>query len=149
MHICVSKLSIIGSDNSLSSGRCQANTWTNDGILLIWPVGTNFGDQNLFVFVHEYAFEYVIWKMASICFSINVFKRPLEIMYTDWRIVTLGGGYWTKDFPSAIPQFIVVFKTLPVVHKQLHPTLHNGCDYLFVLGLKLITWIDFNPSTNK
>ena len=31
-HICVSKLTIIGSDNSLSSGR-QAIIWTNAGIL--------------------------------------------------------------------------------------------------------------------
>ena len=31
MHICVNKLTIIGSDK----GRRQAITWTNDGILLI------------------------------------------------------------------------------------------------------------------
>ena len=33
-HICVSKLTIIGSDNGLSPGRRQANIWTNAGILL-------------------------------------------------------------------------------------------------------------------
>ena len=35
MHICVSKLNIIGSDNGLSPGRRQAIIWTNAGILLI------------------------------------------------------------------------------------------------------------------
>ena len=35
MHMCVSRLTIIGSDNDLSPGRCQAITWTNAGILLI------------------------------------------------------------------------------------------------------------------
>ena len=43
-HICVSKLTIIGSDNGLSPGRRQSITWTNDGILLIRPIGTNFSE---------------------------------------------------------------------------------------------------------
>ena len=41
-HICVSKLTIIDSDNGLSPGRRQAIIWTNAGILLIRPSGTNF-----------------------------------------------------------------------------------------------------------
>ena len=40
--ICVSTLTVIGSDNGLSPGRCQAIILTNDGILLIGPLGTNF-----------------------------------------------------------------------------------------------------------
>ena len=43
-HICVNKLTIIGSDNGLSPGRRQAIIWTNDWILLIGPLGTNFSD---------------------------------------------------------------------------------------------------------
>ena len=34
-HICISKLTIIGLNNGLSPGRCQAIIWTNAGILLI------------------------------------------------------------------------------------------------------------------
>ena len=44
MHICVNKLTIIGSDNGLSPGRRQAIIWTNAGILLIGPLGTNFSE---------------------------------------------------------------------------------------------------------
>ena len=44
MHICVSELTIIGSDNGLSPGRCQAIIRTNAGILLIGPLGTNFNE---------------------------------------------------------------------------------------------------------
>ena len=40
-HICVSKLTFIGSDNGLSPDRRQAIIWTNDGILLIGPLETN------------------------------------------------------------------------------------------------------------
>ena len=44
MHICVGKLTTIGSDNGLSPGRRQAIIWTNAGILLIWPLETNFSE---------------------------------------------------------------------------------------------------------
>ena len=40
-HICVSKLSW---DNGLSCGRRQAIITTNDGILLIWRLGTQFSE---------------------------------------------------------------------------------------------------------
>ena len=44
MHICVSKLTIIASDNGFSPGRRQAIIRTYAGILLIGPQGTNFND---------------------------------------------------------------------------------------------------------
>ena len=43
-HICVGNLTIIGSDNRLSPGQHQAIIWTNAGILLIGPSGTNFSE---------------------------------------------------------------------------------------------------------
>ena len=43
-HICVSKLTIIGSDNGLSPGRRQAIVWTNAGILLIQALGTKVSE---------------------------------------------------------------------------------------------------------
>ena len=43
-HICVNKLASIVSDNGLSPGRRQAIIWTNAGILLIGPLGTNFSE---------------------------------------------------------------------------------------------------------
>ena len=44
-HICIVKLTIIGSDNGLSPGWRQAIIWTNAGILLIGPLGTNFSEN--------------------------------------------------------------------------------------------------------
>ena len=43
-HTSVSNLSTIGQVNGLSPGRRQAITRTNAGILLIWPLGTNFSE---------------------------------------------------------------------------------------------------------
>ena len=42
--MCFNKLTIIGSDNGMLSGRRQAIIWTNAGILLIGPLGTNFSE---------------------------------------------------------------------------------------------------------
>ena len=43
-HICINKVTIIGSDSGLSPGRRQAIIWTNTGILLIGPLGINFSE---------------------------------------------------------------------------------------------------------
>ena len=43
-HICVGKLTIIGSDNGLLPDRRQAIIWNNAGILSIGPLGTNLSE---------------------------------------------------------------------------------------------------------
>ena len=43
-HICMGKLTIIGSDNGLLPGLCQAIIWINAGILSIAPIGTIFNE---------------------------------------------------------------------------------------------------------
>ena len=59
IHICVSELTTIDSDNGLSPIRRQAIIWINAGILLIEPLRrTNFIQENVF--------ENVVWKMAFI-----------------------------------------------------------------------------------
>ena len=78
-HICVNKLIIIGSDNGLSPGRRQAIIWTNAGILLIGPLGTNFNE--IFIEIHTFSFKKMHLKMSSgkrrpFCLGLNV-----SIMY--------------------------------------------------------------------
>ena len=74
-HICVSKPTIIGSDNGLSPGRRQAIIWTNAGILLIGPIGLNVS-ENL-IEIRTFLFMKMLWKMSSgkwrpFCLGINV-----------------------------------------------------------------------------
>ena len=69
MHIYISELTIIGSDNGLSPGRRQAIIWNNAGLLLIEPLGTNFSEISIWIqniFIQENALEHVICKMVSI-----------------------------------------------------------------------------------
>ena len=62
-HICVSKLTIIGSDNGLWPGRRQAINWTNAGILLIEPLGTNFSE--ILIGIQTFSFKKMHMKMSS------------------------------------------------------------------------------------
>ena len=62
-HICVSKLTIIGSDNGLSPGRRHAIIWTNTGILFIEPLGTNFSD--IFIEIYTFSLKKMHLKMSS------------------------------------------------------------------------------------
>ena len=77
MHICVSKLTIIGSDNGLSPGRRQAIIWANAGILLIGPLGTNLSEILIEIYtfsLKKNAFENVVWEMAAILFRPQCVK---------------------------------------------------------------------------
>ena len=67
-HKCISKLTINGSNNGLSPGRCQAIIWTNAGILSIGPWGTNLSEILIGIFIQENASENVVWEMLSIFF---------------------------------------------------------------------------------
>ena len=81
-HICVSKLTIIGSDNGLSRGRRQAIIWTNAGILLIRPLGTNFNE--MLVTILTFSFMKMGLKVSSakwrpFCLGLNVLMCDISL----------------------------------------------------------------------
>ena len=74
-HICVSRRTIIASDNGLSPGRRQAIIWTNAGILLIRNLGTNFGE--ILIEIITFSFKKMRLKVSSakrrpFCLGLNV-----------------------------------------------------------------------------
>ena len=74
-HICVGKLTIIGSDNGLSPDQHKAIIWTNAGILLIGPFGTNFSD--ILIEFLTFSFKKMRLKVSSakwrpFCLGLNV-----------------------------------------------------------------------------
>ena len=84
-HICVSKLTIIGSDDGLSPDRHQAIMLTNAGILLIGPLGTNFSE--ILIKIHAFSFKKMHLKMSSgkwrpFCLGLHVLNpnKPLSIL---------------------------------------------------------------------
>ena len=81
-HICVSKITIIGSDNGLSPGRRQAIIWINAGILLIWNLGTNFNE--ILSEIHTFSFKKMHFEMSS----------------AQWRLFSIGLNVLTLSAKS-------------------------------------------------
>ena len=74
-HICVDKLTIIGSDNGLSPEQRQAIIWTNAGIFLIRLLGTNFSE--ILIEIQTFSFKKMHLKISSakwrpFCLRLNV-----------------------------------------------------------------------------
>ena len=89
-NICISKLTIIGFDNGLSTDRRQAIIWTNAGMLLIGPLGTNFSEIS--IEIHIFSFKEMHLKMLSgnwqpSCLGLSVLT-PLS-MYALYANMTL------------------------------------------------------------
>ena len=83
-HICVVKLTIIGSDNGLWPGRRQAIIWTNAEILLNGPLGTNFIE--ILIGIQTFSFKKIHLKMSSgkwqtSCLGLNVLSASQVYPY--------------------------------------------------------------------
>ena len=76
-HICVSKLTNIGSNNGLSPSRRQAIIWTNAGTLSIGPLGMNFSE--IVIEIDTFSFKKLCLKMSAkwwpSCLGLNVLKE--------------------------------------------------------------------------
>ena len=86
-HVCVGKLTLIGSDNSLSPERRQAIIWTNARILLIGPLGTNF--SGILIEIHTFSMKKMRLKMSSakccsFCHGLNVLTILDDILLSRW-----------------------------------------------------------------
>ena len=89
-HICVSKLTSIGSDNGLSPGRHQAIIWTNAGILLIGPLGKNFSE--ILIEISTFSFNKMHLKMSSAKWrlfrlGLNELKRNINLRAVELKNV--------------------------------------------------------------
>ena len=67
-------------------------TWTNDVLLLIWPLETNVSEMRTTFFIHENGFENVVWEMAAILFK----------------------GRWVTDFDNSILRTYSLFNRLEI-----------------------------------
>ena len=113
-HICISKLTIIDSDNGLSPGQCQAIIRTNAGILSIRTMGTNFSE--ILSKIHTFSFKKVHLKMSSgklgpFCVGLHVLREHRAngghqtmgvASNTFCCFAVLCCGYTLTDFPISI-----------------------------------------------
>ena len=134
-HIFVSKLPIIGSNNSLSSRRRQAIMWTNAGILLIGPLRTNFNEilimPTLLPLVEHQVVIMTTWdaammtKLPSKWFSISNKKQTLsDKVNSQWFTV-----FFSKVHPKMRPIDSVNWQYFTVIFSHV-------CNRLYVYHLK-------------
>ena len=105
MHTCISKLIIIGSDNGLSPGWCQADIWTNAGILLIGHSWTNFSE--ILIKIHTFSFRKMHFIMSfekwqQFCLCLNVLILMEMVYFVNHQFNPKGGSITasiSKGFP--------------------------------------------------
>ena len=128
-HICVSKITIIGSDNGLAPGRRQAIIWTNVVILLIEPLGTNFSE--ILIAIHIFSLQKMHMNMSSgkwrpFCLDLNVL--------THW-----GRDKWPPYFADNI--FIYFYsKKIYEFRLKVQKFFAKGPIYTIATLLQIIAW---------
>ena len=102
-HICVIKLTTIGSDNVLSPGRRKAIIWTRCWTIVKldlrkkpqWNI-----KRNPYILIQENAFENVVWKMSAILSRPQCvqWQKPHRSMCAIPRVDT--GGKWVEGMTT-------------------------------------------------
>ena len=116
--ICVSILTITGSDNGLSPGRRETIIWTDDGIALIGALGSKLQwnlNRNLYSFIQENEFVNVIWKLAVTFFRPQYVNNFIRVTKSNFSI-------------PLIRRFCRIIKTLHRVYVWHGRSTHLGCD---------------------
>ena len=103
MHICISKLTIIGSDNGLSPGHRQTIIWTNARILFIGSFGTKFSE--ILIEIVSFSLKKMHLKISSakwrpICLGLNGHIFPM--LHMSWQMQHWGNAKYMghTSFPS-------------------------------------------------
>ena len=119
MHICISNLIIIGSDNGLAPGRCQAIIWSNDGILLIGTLGSKFSE--IASKIHTFSFKKMNLKMSFA--KWHPFHHHLNLLNSNITIA-----------PTPAKQRCQVWAKLPHDRQQ-----NVQCEYFTMPGTESLT----------
>ena len=150
-HICVSDLTIIGSDNGLSPGRRQAIIKTNAGILLIRPLGTNFSEILIEIII--FSFKKMRLKVSSakrrpFCLGLNV----LNSWEKQGTCHHLQGWIRTGDKPLSEPTMVRLATNIwsygVPAHKSSYMSHLSGqqiCSYLWWRQFGLLFLAEIMP----
>ena len=120
-HICVDKLTTIGSDNGLSPGRGQAIIWTNAGILLIGPLGANFNE--ILIGIQTFSFKKMYLKTSSanwipFCVGLSVLSHNWKYSKTVFTYKCDGG---TGNISKKTRSGSVLLMPRPLCHHHWQP----------------------------
>ena len=92
MHICVSNLTIISSNNGLSPDWHQDIIWSNTGMLLIGPSGTNFSVIQNEIYTFALKKMHLILSSAKrqpFCLGLNMLNAGSAYILNSISVVTV------------------------------------------------------------
>ena len=144
-YICISKLTIIGSDNGLSPGRRQTIIWINVGILFIGTIGTNFSET--LIEIYTFSFEKMPLKMLSgkwqpFCLGLNVLIHVVQHTIPTRSLHCIRTRADTKFIKSQnwFPNVSVV-----------RTAYQSRCEWVYTAwhGLRCDAWWWFPPHSTK
>ena len=136
-HICVSKLTIIGSDNGLLPERHQAIIWTNAGILLNGPLGTNFSE--ILIEILTFSFTKMHLKMSEMA---SILSRPQCVKGLSKRWEATQAKYVLNQCPGQCLHWILTLEGPKMVqnlvgHIELYNLIYENLPLIFGSWIKL------------
>ena len=118
-----SNLAIIGSDNGLLPDRRQAIIWSNDGILLTGPWGTNFNE--ILIKIQKFSYKKMALNMSSGKWQPFLYFYYL-LFLGNWGGTSIGNGcQGTVYHVWSIPWLVItsaarVFTLYPGIFRFQH-----------------------------
>ena len=107
--------------------RRQAIIWTNAGILLIGPLGTNFSD--FLIVIHAFSFSKLHLKMSSakwrpFCLGLNVLMYQFRVilrLFIRTSIDITWNICWTNDvYANSMDEYSPNMQVLRVIWRIMH-----------------------------
>ena len=130
-HICISKLTMIGSDNGLSPGRRQAIIWTNAWVLLIRTLETKFSEilSEVKIFYSRKSIWKCRLKKGGHIFSASMFSNEsawLVSRVAPFQAHRLGFGCGCNGKQSHLSNEHALFCCMHICSVQIY--IGNVCD---------------------
>ena len=96
-HLCIGNLTIISSDNGLLPGWHLAIIWTNAGILVIGPLGTNYSEILIKIQIFSFMEMHLKWssgKWWPFCLGFRCVKenpygnvcKIVAVLFSSWCV---------------------------------------------------------------
>ena len=140
-HICVGKLTIIGSDNGLSPWPVPSDYLNQCWNIVHWTIGNKFQcnvNRNWYIFIKENPFENVVWKMSAILSRPQCVKT---FHFTGHLTVS------SKIYPSQ-PQTKKMFGINSLLHDDVIKWKHFPRNWPFVRGIHRSRWIPHTKASD-
>ena len=130
------------SDNGLSPGRCQAIIWTNAGIFLIQPLGTNLVKFS-YIFIQENALQNIVWKLQAILCWPQCVEYWTRYKKISWHFKQLdrSSSYCLQPFAGSGKILLLIY-----VGAECDGMYHVSKEMMGSLDLRDYLWIILDKS---